>query len=157
MLLLTVVTTAPLIPVASAAVDVGGTTPVTETTLAMFAGAVVGAATLTAIVLLFFINALGKNRKLAYEVRDALLLKLAGMERDFRRFASRHNREDDDRFDILVLRQWQTACEAATLAGKPAPTLETFPRRRYLDEETDPGAQVTDVKRAGIAPLADLT
>jgi hypothetical protein len=91
---------------------------------------------------LFFINAMSKNRAITYQVL-----------REFRRFGSRHNREDDDRFDVLVIRQWQTAVKLAHIEGQPPPVLETFPRRRYLDEESD--QLVSDVRMAGIAPTPD--
>lgn len=139
MLLLTIVAGVPAIPVAVQAVSDAGSSPITESVLLMLAGAVVGAATITAVVLLFFINAMSNIRKMIYE-RDKTL----------RLFASRHNREDDDRFDILVLREWQTACRVAHLEGVSAPPLETFPRRAYLDDED----ALSDVKAAGIAPLA---
>lgn len=144
MLLLTIVTAVPLAPAATTMLADVGSVPITENALEMLAGAVIGSATITALVLLFFINALSKNRKVAYEIRD-----------DFRRFASRHNREDDDRFDILVIRQWQIAMKIAKLEGQPMPVLETFPRRRYLDEEEGPGAKISDVRLAGIAPVPD--
>src|SRR6202035_5294390 len=99
MLVLTIIAAAPSVPAANMA-DAGPGAPITQGLLAMFGGAVIGSAAITATVLLFFINALSRNRKVAYEIRDA-----------FRLFASRHNREDDDRFDVLVLRQWQTAVE----------------------------------------------
>jgi hypothetical protein len=138
MLLLTVVAAAPLVPAAIAAADIPSP-PVTENMLAMFAAAVIGTGMLTATILLFFINALSNIRRMIYE-RDKIL----------RRFASRHNREDDDRFDILVIREWQTAVKVAGLLGQPAPTLQTFPHRAYLDEEDDPG-RMSDLKAAGIA------
>ena len=141
MLVLTIIAAAPSVPAANMA-DAGPGAPITQGLLAMFGGAVIGSAAITATVLLFFINALSRNRKVAYEIRDA-----------FRLFASRHNREDDDRFDVLVLRQWQTAVEVAALQNKPAPPLETFPRRKYLDEEDDPG-RISDIKRTGFGPMS---
>ena len=137
MLLLTIVAAAPLSPFAAQIANDASSAPITENFLTLLAGAVVGSATITALVLLFFINALSNIRKMIYE-RD----------KSFRLFTSRHNREDDDRFDVLVLREWQTATRVARLEGVSPPPLETFPRRHYIDEDDQP----SDVRASGIAP-----
>jgi hypothetical protein len=153
MLLLTVVAAAPLVPAATAVVASAESAPVTENLLALIGGAIVAAGTVTAIVLVFFMSALSKNRALTYEVGGKLSNQITTLSREFRRFGSRHNREDDDRFDFLKIQQWQLSCKIAKIEGQPLPVLETFPRRQYLDEEDGPVA--SDLKLAGIAPLPD--
>lgn len=53
----------------------------------------------------------------------------------FFRVISRHNREDDDRFESLSTDLWTIREHLAEHGGKSLPPRRTFPRRRYLVDD----------------------
>ena len=60
--------------------------------------------------------------------------------RIFYRVMSRHNKEDDDRFEGINHEIWQILLRNSRVDGDQPPKRTTFPRRRYLqesDEEND--------------------
>lgn len=57
----------------------------------------------------------------------------------FYRIISKHNREDDDRFEDLNTHIWNIRNHLSAQGGTPLPEFRPLPRRRYLidDDEID--------------------
>lgn len=55
--------------------------------------------------------------------------------RIFYRVMSRHNKEDDDRFEAISNDVWGILIRNARVDDDQPPKRTTFPRRRYLTEE----------------------
>jgi len=159
MLLLTVITAAPLVPVVAAAVDSSGSPPITENTLTMFVGAVVTACTLTAVVTIFVLNKLSKNRGLTYQVRDQILKAINTQAEEFRRWMTRHERGDDDRFDIVHREIYALALRNAIKDNKSPPVFQPLPRRRSFDDEQlrdDPMRYASDIRLSGMTGMVPI-
>jgi hypothetical protein len=154
MLLLTIAAAAPLAPAASSAADI----PVTQGLLAWLAGAIVAASTLTAVVTIFILRQLSNNRALTYSVKDEIMKAIAAVAKDFRYVMSRHNREDDDRFEIIYRELWQLHLRNAARDKTMPPAFQPLPRRRYMEEDDasdDPLRHSSDVRLAGITGFAE--
>lgn len=89
--------------------------PITTSTLYIIAAVATG----TAATVLFLMNEFKKNRTLFY------------------RIISLHNKEDDDRFQMLSDDIWQIHLRNALRDGDAPQERTTFPRRRYLSETID--------------------
>jgi hypothetical protein len=64
--------------------------------------------------------------------------QLSNNRRVFYRTISKHNREDDDRFAALQDNQYELREYLAQRDGTAMPQRKTFPRRRYLiDDSSD--------------------
>ncbi len=164
MVLLTLVAAVPLVP--AAAVD-AASQPITENSLAMYAAAIVGTAAITATVTIFLTNRLSKNRGLAYDlsggnrrltyqVRDQILEAIRTQGAEFRRWMIRHERGDDDRFDLLHREVYGLHLRNSIKDRKTPPVFESLPRRRPFDDKDevdDPMKYASDVKRAGMTPM----
>ena len=89
-------------------------TPLFSTeSLTMIGGLIAASAYLT----WFIADQFGRNRRLFY------------------RIISRHNKEDDDRFEILDNSIWEIHVRNAMRDGDHPPKRQTIPRRRYLVED----------------------
>jgi hypothetical protein len=77
---------------------------------------------------------------LIWFVRD----QFSKQQRMFFRIISRHNREDDDRFDGISNELWNIRLTMARNHGEPLPPRETFPRRRYLVDDAGGGNGADD-------------
>lgn len=65
----------------------------------------------------------------------------------FFRVISRHNREDDDRFQALSDEMWGVRELISNISGRPLPARRSFPRRRYLvDDGEHPSEDDNDDK-----------
>jgi hypothetical protein len=89
---------------------------------------VAAAAGATATIMIYLEKKFGSHRKLVYE-----------SQRMFLRVMSRHNREDDDRFEAISNGMWHLALRNARKDGDDPPPRITFPRRRYLIETEEEG------------------
>lgn len=157
MLVLMIVAGAPFAQPAATLVADSASAPITENTLTMFVGAVVTACTLTAIVTIFVLNKLSRNRGLTYQVRDQILAAFKKQTEEFRRWMTRHERGDDDRFDLLHREIYGLALRNAIKDRKSPPAYEPLPRRRSFDDvNADPMTVTSDVRLAGMMPMATM-
>jgi hypothetical protein len=160
MLLLTVVAAAPLVPTAAAVVAEAGGTPLTESMLAEFVGAIVLACGISVTITLFITGRLSGNRGLTYKVRDEILAAIEAQRSEFRRWANSHTRGDDDRFDLIREDIYGLALRNAEKDGGRRPTFRALPRRKSFEEEEDerknPMRHASDVRVAGIGPIVAI-
>jgi hypothetical protein len=57
------------------------------------------------------------------------------------RIISKHNREDDDRFEAISTDMWNIREHLARQNGQEIPPRKTFPRRRYLMDDQGNGVE----------------
>lgn len=68
--------------------------------------------------------------------------QLSRNRRVFYQIISRHNKEDDDRFEALSTDIWRIHLRNARRDGDGPPERKTFSRRRYLTESVDEAAEL---------------
>ena len=90
---------------------------VTQSMLYVIGAVAAFVAASTATVTLFIVNGNARTRLLLYRV------------------ISRHNKEDDDRFEQLHTEIWRLHVRNAGKDGTRAPHFKPLPRRRYLIED----------------------
>jgi hypothetical protein len=75
----------------------------------------------------------GSTAFLTWFVRD----QFSRQTHQFYRIISKHNKEDDDRFEAISTDLWNIRVHLAQSNGRTMPERKTFPRRGYLVSDND--------------------